>query len=168
VKPIPNVNTPQFQTKGLGELSSLFVNMWGLNGNKSIKKAVTRSVRKGTTVLRKAYRDAAPNGPKKDPTKYPNHRKMRKSVRQKVRRPQKRKNALAKVGFNVGTSGKGDKRRAYHAHLPVVGTKLRYHKSGKFVGRVRPSNVIGNKVDAAYPKVIAAIETEFTNYINSL
>lgn len=165
MKIIPDVHTGQITTKGIERLSRTYNAMWGLTGNKSVKKAVTRSLRKGTTILRRAYRDAAPNGPPKTKT---THNKMVTAARQKVRRPQKRKNATAKVGYNVGIKGRKDPRRSHHAHLVTVGTKMRYTKAGRFTGRVKHSNRIANKVINRVGPAIHAIETEFITWLNSL
>lgn len=164
---VQNVQAPGLSTTGIQELSSLYLNMWSLNGNKSIKKAATRALRKGTTILKRAYVSAAPNGPPKKGKWAQGHVKMRKAVRQRVRRPQRKRPGVAKVGFNVGQK-KSSPTWASHAHWPSVGTKPRQHKSGKKVGRVKASNVIGTKVSQKYPAVLRAIEDDFTAYINSL
>lgn len=162
---VKDVKTGQITTKGVERLSRTYHAMWGLTGNKSVKKAVTRSIRKGTTVMRRAYREAAPNGPRKTKT---THNKMKTAARQKVRRPQKRRNAFAKVGYNVGIKGRKDTRRSHHAHFVTVGTKMRYTKAGRFTGRVKPSNRIANKVNNRVGPAIHAIETEFLTWLNSL
>lgn len=164
---VQNLTGGNFTTHGLETLSLMYVEMWGLRGNRSIKKAVTRAVGKGTTVIRRAYRDAAPSGPIKRGRWAKNHTKMRKAVFQRTRRATPRREGFAKVGFNVGRK-RGDPKRAHHAHLPSTGTAPRYHKSGKYVGSVRPNNMIAVKVAQKYPAAIAAIEQEFINYINSL
>lgn len=157
--------TGPITTTGVQDLSRKYHEMWGLTSGKSIKKAATKALRKGSTILRKAYKDAAPNGP---PKKEPNHTKMRKASRQKVRRPLKRKKSFAKVGYNVGLKGKGDARRSHHAHLVSTGTKERVTKSGRRTGRVKPSHKIGLKVSQSYPLAIKAIEAEFKAYIINL
>lgn len=140
--------------------------MWKFEDSKSTKKAVTRSISKGATIVRRAYVKAAPNGPPKDSKNYPNHKKMRKSARRKIRRPQKRKNAVAKVGYNVGIKGRSDPRRAYHAHLPSVGTvqRTRWRTSGMPTGRVRRNHRISREVSTAYIPAIRAIEAEYRKY----
>lgn len=156
---VQDIQHGQIRTRGVEQLSRMYQEMWGLNGNRSIKKAATRALRKGTTIVRRAYKDAAPNGPAK---RNPNHVKMRTAARQKVRRPQRRKNAEAKVGYNVGVKNGG--RRSAHAHFPTVGTKQRRGPRG----RVRPSAIIAIKVSERLPQAVAAIEQEFLLYLSQI
>lgn len=177
-----NSKTGAIRTKGLEELSATLVRMWTFNDSKAMTKAVTRSISKGVTIVRRAYVEAAPNGPPKNSKSYPRHLKMKKAVRRRVRRPQKRKPADAKVGFNVNIK-KNAPKRAYHAHLPSLGTVQRWKhvrdKSGKviakgrsgggqWVGRVKPSSRIGNMVKKSYGPAIKAIHAEYGKYIRTI
>jgi hypothetical protein len=168
MKIVPDLTGGAIQTKGLKKLSSTLNRMWTFNDDKSMKKAATRSISKGITIVRRAYVNAAPNGPPKNPASKwsKNHLKMKKAVRRRVRRPRKRKNAEGKVGFNVGI--KKNKKRAYHAHLVSVGTKVRFHKSGKYVGFVKRSNRISSLVTPSYVPAVKAIYVEYNKYIKTL
>lgn len=159
-----DVKSGFIHTQGIEKVSKLIVDLWSFDGNRAIRKAAASSIRKGFTILRRAYRDAAPRGPHKPASRYPNHYKMKDAPRQKVRRPQKRRKAEAKVGYNVGVRPKSGKKRAYHAHFPTVGTKYRRGPRG----RVHPSNKIQNQITPKINVAIRKIQSEFEAWVRRL
>lgn len=121
------------------ELKELTRKLKTMGENKAVlgfKNAYSR----GLTILARAYRQGSPEDFERKSgraKRKETHRPMKRSVFRRSRfKNTKRKTASAKVGFNVGQKKKSG-RRAFHAHLPMMGTKNRWTKSGNFTGRVQ-------------------------------
>lgn len=127
------------------------------------------------TELAKGYRTAAPVGPMSRKLKRLNRNagiklerngfSIKQSAKSKVKAKRGRYVAV-KAGYNVGIKRGGKK--AYHAHLAILGTDYRYHKSGKYVGKVDYTatlarQVIGYFADKAAVNAIEKIEERMFN-----
>jgi len=121
---------PDLQIENLDQLQKKMQQMLR-NGGKHSRKAVTMAV----TPIAKAYRTAAPNPNRKREASRKRGRPMKRAVFKKTLKGNRKRESLAKAGFNVAKKRRDD-RRAYHAHLPLLGTKNRQTKSGQFRGRV--------------------------------
>jgi hypothetical protein len=134
------------------------------------RRLMMKHFRAAGTELAKGYRTAAPVGPMSRKLKKLNRNAAIKlernglSIKQSAKSRVKAKRGryvAVKAGYNVGVK-KGGK-RAYHAHLAILGTKDRYHKTGKYVGKVDVTAAllrqkIGSFSDQAAQKAIARIE----------
>lgn len=117
------------------------------------KKAGRRAISAGVNILAKTYRTNAPvdrSGVKKKSTHVP----MKRAVGRKFRRGSSRRAPVGKVGYNVNKKGG---RRAFHAHLPLLGTAVRTTRSGRNRGRVTANPKVGNAINAAVPRAIHAM-----------
>ena len=134
------------------------------------RRLMMKHFRAAGTEIAKGYRTAAPVGPMSRKLKKLNRNagiklernglSIKQSAKSRVKAKRGRYVAV-KAGYNVGIK-KGGK-RAYHAHLAILGTKDRYHKTGKYVGRVDVTAAllrqkIGSFSDQAAQKAIAKIE----------
>ena len=128
-----------------------------------------KAVSKAITPISGAFRKAMPTPNPKRQARRKNGVAMKRAVKRKVRKARGNKPAQAKTGFNVGLR-RGDNRRAYHAHLAVLGTRERMRKNGMRTGRVGPTAValrsrIRSSLGAAVPKAWAAAEKEIANQL---
>lgn len=126
--------------------------------------------------LAKGYRTAAPVGPTSRKLKKLNRKadiklergglSIKQSAKSRVKSKRGRYIAV-KAGYNVGI--KRGTKKAYHAHLAILGTDDRNHKkTGKYVGRVDYTatlarQLIGHFADQAAEKAVAKIEQRMFN-----
>jgi len=140
------------------------------------RRLMMKHFRAAGTEIAKGYRTAAPVGPMSRKLKKLNRNagiklernglSIKQSAKSKVKAKRGRYVAV-KAGYNVGIK-KGNK-RAYHAHLAILGTDDRNHKkTGKYVGRVDYTatlarQVIGYFADQAAEKAVSKIEQRMFN-----
>jgi HK97 gp10 family phage protein len=96
-----------------------------------VQKKIARSaLSQGMTIIAKAGKKAAPLGPTGN---------LRLSIGKRFKRNRQAGVTEAKVGISVGKRASKTNRAGAHGHLVALGTRPRFHKSGKSTG-VMPAN----------------------------
>lgn len=123
-----------------------------LGDDKAADRVAKSAIGAGLTVLRKAIRAAAPVGPTGN---------LKASIGRRLERATSRRRSVGKAGINVGkqSSRSKEKVNAPHSHLVALGTKQRFHKSGKSVGRMTPNPFVRLATVASTAAVSQAMHT---------
>lgn len=120
--------------------------------DKKLKKLIDRDAKR---IMRNAIRSGLRVGAKqlKDDVPVGKTKKLKKAVGHSLKRDKKLKATVGKWGINVGAK-KG--KAARHGPSLMTGTKERFHKDGKGVGRIV---LTGNVVQESYSKSSAAVHS---------
>jgi hypothetical protein len=159
-------NNPAAAREALADLSRAFQ---GLIDGDAPRRIIRPGIAAGLRVLRDAIRAATPVDRRRvrrahrrfarRSLKMPAHAVanavlpqvsglLRRSVGSSLKN--RRGRIEGKAGLNVGKKpSKTPNAYAPHAHLVTLGTKIRFHKSGKNVGRMRPNRFVRRASAAA-------------------
>lgn len=121
-----------------------------LGDAKTADRIAKSAIGAGLTVLNRAIKALVPVGQTGN---------LKSSIGRRLERSKSTKwRAVGKAGVNVGKTRKdGTHKRAPHSHLVALGTKERFHKSGKSVGRMPANPFVRLATAASGPAVKEAM-----------
>lgn len=128
-------------------------------GEKTRKRFTRSALGKGGTVIGRGIKSEAPVGKTK---------KLKKAIGKSTKKARNFKSGEDFQGLRVGANvGKKAAKSAPHAHLVILGTQERHHKSGKSTGKVQGNDFVKRGAKKSLSKADKVIKDDLLKKITA-